>query len=121
MIYSISHVSNITGIPASTIRFYEKEGLLPEIKRNSIGNRTFNNDDVFWIEIIKCLKDTGMSIQSIKNIVELSTLGDSTIEERKLILLEHREKIYDEINKLQKYIDKINHKILYYEGIKNNC
>ena len=47
MIYSISHVSNITGIPASTIRFYEKEGLLPEIKRNSIGNRTFNNDDVF--------------------------------------------------------------------------
>ncbi|MEF9953593.1 MAG: MerR family transcriptional regulator, partial [Clostridium sp.] len=111
MKYTIGQFSEKVEISTYTLRFYEKVGLLPLVKRNDKGIRIFDKDDIFWIETIKCLRETGMKISDIKHIVDLSLEGDYTKEERKNLLLEHRKKIDLEIKKLKNYINKINKKI----------
>lgn len=119
--YSIGNVTKITGIPTSTLRFYEKEGLLPKVKRDKNGIRIYSKDDLFWIEIIKCLRDTNMGIEDIKNIVSLSELGEGTELERKNIFIKHREKLQEEIRQMEKYVEKIDLKIKWYEDKGKDC
>ncbi|MGL5542400.1 MAG: MerR family transcriptional regulator [Fusobacteriaceae bacterium] len=119
--YSIGEVGKITGIPTSTLRFYEKEGLLPQVQRDKNGIRSYSEEDLFWVEMIKCLRDTNMGIEDIKNIVSLSEMGEITELERKNIFLKHREKVLDEIKQLEKYIEKIDLKIKWYEDKGTDC
>lgn len=121
MKYSIGEIARLVSLPTSTLRFYEKEGLIPNIKRTEKGIRMFNEQDLIWIDMIRCLKDTGMSIPDIKNIVDLSLLGDETIETRKNIFLKHKEKIESEMKKLEIYYEKINNKLNWYENKNNKC
>lgn len=121
MIYSITNVSEKTGLTNYTIRYYEKIGLLPHINRNSNGIREFSQDDVFWIEIIKCLKNTGMPISDIKSIVDLSLEGEHTSCKRKEILIEHRNKILSQIKNLQNNLLKIDLKIAWYNDKNISC
>lgn len=121
MIYSIKDVSKITGLTDHTIRYYEKIGLLPYVTRNKNGVREFTEDDVFWIDIIKCLKNTGMPINHIKSIVDLSLEGEHTSCQRKSILIEHRDKILFQIKELQNNLEKIDLKIAWYEGHETKC
>ncbi len=113
--YSIGQVAEIVGLTTYTLRYYEKEGLLPQIKRNENGIRVFSEDDIFWIDLVRCLRDTEMQISDIKYIINLSHKGEHTIPERKEILQEHRKKIVMKINELQKYIGKIDKKLEWYE------
>jgi len=119
--YTIKHVSEIVGLSSYTIRYYDKCGLIPFIARNKNGVREFNEDDIFWIEIIKCLKNTGMTIEDIKSIVDLSLKGDHTKEERKNILLEHRRKILEQIESLNNNLKKLDSKIAWYENNSGCC
>lgn len=119
--YSIKVVSEIVGLSSHTIRYYDKCGLMPYISRNKNGIRSFSEDDIFWIEIIKCLKNTGMTIEDIKSIVDLSLKGDHTKEQRKRILLEHRKKILEQIKVLQKNLEKLDLKIAWYENNSISC
>lgn len=121
MKYSIGEIARLVSLPTSTLRFYEKEGLIPNIKRTAKGIRMFDEQDLIWIDMIRCLKDTGMSIPDIKNIVDLSLLGDETIETRKNIFLKHKEKIESEMKKLEIYYEKINSKLSWYENKNNKC
>ncbi|MGL6065272.1 MAG: MerR family transcriptional regulator [Fusobacteriaceae bacterium] len=117
--YSIKAVSEKVGISSHTIRYYEKYGLLPYVPRNVNGIRTFSQDDIFWLEIIKCLKNTGMTIENIKGIVDLSLKGNETKEERKTILFNHRKKILEQIKELKNNLKKIDLKIAWYEDDSN--
>lgn len=119
--YSIGDVEKITGIPTSTLRFYEKEGLLPKVERDKNGVRSYSKDDLFWVEMIKCLRDTNMGINDIKNIVLLSEMGETTELQRKNVFLKHREKVLEEIKQLEKYIEKIDLKIKWYESKSESC
>ena len=114
MNYSIKEVSEKTKLTSYTIRYYEKSGLLPNITRKENGVRIFHEDDILWIEVIKCLKETGMKLGDIKSIVDLSLLGDSTKEKRKSIFIDHRSKILNQIQALQNNLEKINLKIKIY-------
>ena len=67
------------GVPASTIRYYDKEGLLPFVGRSSGGIRVFTEKDFEWLRIIECLKKTGMSLKDIREYIELAMQGDETI------------------------------------------
>jgi DNA-binding transcriptional MerR regulator len=111
MSYSIGEVSAKTGLTAPTIRYYEKEGVLPHIKRNNKGIREFNDDNIFWIDLIRCLRGTDMSINDIKSIVDLSLEGEHTVEKRKVILQNHKKKIWSQIDELLEIIAKIDRKI----------
>jgi DNA-binding transcriptional MerR regulator len=114
MDYTIQEMTKKTGLTAYTLRYYEKEGLIIRIKRNKSGHRTYNDEDVEWIKLIKCLKVTGMPVTVIKKFIKLFLSGDKTIHERKSILLNHRQKILKKIEEYNYYLEKINFKIEHY-------
>ena len=114
MEYSIKQVSEKTNLTPHTLRYYEKEGLLPFIKRTSSGIRRFSDDDLDWLGLISCLKNTGMSINHIKEFVELSAKGDETLGERCKILLKQRANVENEIKLMRDHLDKVNRKIEYF-------
>jgi DNA-binding transcriptional MerR regulator len=88
--YSIKEASELLGIPSHTIRFYDKEGLLPSVRRDRYGNRIFNQRDLDWMTLMKCFRSTGMTVSTLKRMVELVVQGNSTIGERKRILEQHK-------------------------------
>ncbi|MGL4344888.1 MAG: MerR family transcriptional regulator [Cellulosilyticaceae bacterium] len=121
MTYTIGKVAGRVGLSTYTLRYYEKEGLLPEVKKNDKGIRLYQESDIVWIELIKCLKETGMSIAEIQNIVSLSIEGNHTIPDRKEILKAHQEKIHQQIAVLQTSLLKIDKKLDWYDGKHIDC
>ena len=114
--YSIAEVAEKTHLTTHTLRYYEKEGLLPFIDRSDSGNRDFKDKDLEWLELICCLKNTGMPIKKIKDYIELCLKGDNTLDVRREIFINHREDVIYQITELQKNLDKINCKINYYDS-----
>lgn len=118
--YSIAEVSEKTHLTPHTLRYYEKEGLLPFVDRSSSGNRDFKEKDLEWLELICCLKNTGMPIKKIKEYISLCLQGDSTIDIRREIFLKHREDVLNQMAELQHNLEKINYKINYYDSCHTN-
>src|SRR5699024_8017335 len=92
-------VEKIVGINSSAMRYYEKEGILPIIKRDANGSRMYTDENIEWLRFIKLLRATDMSIENIKNYVYLFNQDHSTIEKRRNILREHKKSIKNEIRK----------------------
>jgi DNA-binding transcriptional MerR regulator len=114
MFFSIKQVSEKTNLPSHVLRYYESEGLLPSVGRSRNGIRRYTEDDLEWIALICCLKNTGMSIKQIKNFVELSVQGDSTLLERCGLLREHKVMVENQIAEMQKHLEKVTCKIEYF-------
>lgn len=105
--YSIQQVANRTSLPTHTLRYYEKEGLLPNINRSAGGSRRFSEDDLEALELICCLKSTGMSIKQIKQFVALSAQGGQTLKQRCDILFEHKLTVEEQIREMEKHLSKV--------------
>ena len=118
MTYTIAKVSQITGLSAHTLRYYEKEGLLQNIKRDINGNREFSDDDLKWLETITCLKNSGMSIKNLKRYIQLYTEGDENFEGRLEIIKEHKTAIEEKMKELNRYMEYVDYKIQYFEDEK---
>ena len=114
--YSIKDVSTLCGLSAYTIRFYDKEGLLPFVTRNGSGNRQFSESDLDMIRLICCLKNTGMQLKEIKRYIDLFMEGDHTIPCRKQMMVGHRASILRQIGELQTQLGVIETKIAFYEA-----
>ncbi|MBS6041785.1 MAG: MerR family transcriptional regulator [Clostridium baratii] len=115
MKFSISEVAKKMNLSVSTIRYYDKEGLLPFIERTESGYRIFSESDVKMLEIIECLKHTGMSIKDIKAFSNWVKDGDYSLEQRYEMFLERKKVVEAQIQELQKSLDLINHKCWYYK------
>ena len=115
MVYTVGEMSKLLGIPSSTLRYYDKEGLLPFVERSPGGIRMFKEKDYEWLKIIECLKKAGMSIKGIKKYIELSLQGDETISERLQMFLDQREALLAQMNALQQTLDVLDYKCWYYE------
>ena len=113
MSYTISEAAQKTGLPPSTIRFYDKEGLLPNIKRKN-GIRVFEDMDLRLMGLLTCLKNTGMPIKRIREYVELTSKGDDTLQERYEIIKAQRQFVLDQIEQLQYYLEELDFKDWYY-------
>lgn len=113
MSYTISEAAEKTGLPPSTIRFYDKEGLLPNIKRKN-GIRVFEDMDLRLMGLLTCLKNTGMPIKRIRDYVELTSKGDDTLRERYEIIKAQRQFVLDQIEQLQYYLEELDFKDWYY-------
>ncbi|GHV51089.1 putative HTH-type transcriptional regulator [Spirochaetia bacterium] len=111
MPFTIKQVSEKTSLPPHVLRYYESEGLLPGVARSLNGIRRYSENDLEWLSLICCLKNTGMSIKQIKNFVELSMDGDSTLKERCELLREHKKIVEDQIQEMQKHLRKVTGKI----------
>lgn len=113
----ISEVSKKYDISADTLRYYEKMGLLPNVKKNSSGIRDYSEADLDWVEFIKCMRGAGLSIEVLARYIKLFYLGDSTHEERKNILIEERKKLIEKRDAIQTTIDRLDYKISSYDKI----
>ncbi|CCN85989.1 MerR family transcriptional regulator [Vibrio nigripulchritudo] len=111
----IKRFSELVGLSAHTLRYYEKIGLIRDINRNSGGRRCYLKRDIEWVKFIVRLKDTGMSLADIKEYSELQYQGDSTLVARKELLSQHRRYLKAEIEKQQNHLSALNAKIHYYE------
>lgn len=116
MKYKIKDVSNMTGVSSYTLRYYEKEGIIPPISRDNAGRRYYTAENLAWIELVTCLKQTNMPVVEIKEIVRLSQIGDETIEERKAILETHKKRMENQIADIQLGIAKVDKKLDFYNG-----
>jgi len=116
MNYSINEVARKFALSAHTLRFYDKEGLMPFIGRDKSGNRVFTETDLNWVAMVCCLKDTGMSIKEIKQYADWCMEGMQTIDERKAMLVDHRKQVVRKIEELKKNLDLIDSKIAVYEN-----
>lgn len=114
--YTIGEVSRRTGLTASTLRYYETEQLLTPVRRDGANRREYGQQDLEWLSIITCLKNTGMPIQDIRRFVTLCGQGDGTLAERYRIVLAHREASMARIAALQKELAHIDYKVAYYRA-----
>ena len=123
MSYTIKEVAQKYNLSPHTLRYYEKEGLLPFIERNEQGNRIFKDTDLEWLNLICCLRNTHMPISKIKEYVNLCIEGPDTICQREYILLKHKKYIEDEIKNFDSYLKIVNNKINFYikEQKSNIC
>ena len=114
---NIKKFSEVTGLCAHTLRYYEKRELLVNVRRNSRGHRDYSEKDVEWVHFIKRLKATGMPLKEIQAFSMLRNQGEETIEKRLEILEEHRDKLKSQINDLLRHENKILEKIEIYKNL----
>lgn len=118
---TISEICKKFDISSDTLRYYEKIGLLPKISRTKGGIRDYSQNDCNWIEFIKCMRAAGISIEKLVEYVNLYNQGDSTILQRKQILIEEREKIIEKLGILQNSLERLNYKIEHYDDLVLKC
>lgn len=114
--YTIKEVSAMTGIPATTLRYYDKEGLLPYLERRESGYRIFSDNDLTMLQVIDCLKNTGMSISDMKQFSEWVQEGDASLQKRYDMFLDRKKAVEKQMADLQKVLDIVNHKCEYYKA-----
>lgn len=112
--YSIGEISKMFQLPISTLRYYDKEGLFPQLKRVN-GIRQFSENEIETLRVIDCLKRSGLEIKDIKEYMNLCSLGNSTLKQRKEIFVKQKEEVLQEMEKLQKVLSMLNYKCWYYD------
>lgn len=116
MTYTISQAAEKMNLSTYTLRYYEREGLLPFLSRTDSGIRAFSEQDLEMLSIICCLKATGMSIKQIREFISDWAQGDGTLDKRRKMLSEHRETIIRQMEDLKKNLDKIDKKLSCYDA-----
>ena len=114
MYYSIGRVSEMFGLPVSTLRYYDKEGLFPNMERVS-GIRKFSDKELETLRVIECLKKSGLEIKDIKQFMEWCSQGSSTYSKRRELFERQKENIECRISRLEQALDMIKFKCWYYE------
>lgn len=115
MYYSIGDVSNATGIAISTLRYYDREGLFPNIARSDGGIRVFSDTEIAAIKIIECLKASGLTIKDIKQFLDWCQEGNSSLQKRRDMFYERLEVVKKQMGELEKTISIIKYKCWYYD------
>ena len=106
--YSIGEVAEILGVPSSTLRFYERKGLMPAVARSEGGKRRFTKADVDWLRMIEALKMLGMSLAEISEITSLHKRGNETLGERYEMVHRKRDELLGQMEELQRKLDLVN-------------
>ncbi len=115
MSYTIGQIAKKANLPPSTLRYYDKEGLLPFLFRSAKGIRIFTDKDFELLRIIDCLKKAGMPIREIKHFMDLAAQGDATISERLELIRQRQAMVTIQIAQLQQTLEILNYKAWYYE------
>ena len=113
MSYTISEAARRMGVAPSTLRYYDKEGLLPNLKRKN-GQRIFEENDLRMLALLSCLKNTGMPLKQIHRYVDMVQEGDETIPERYALIKEQRRFILGQMEQLKYYLSELDFKDWYY-------
>lgn len=112
--YTIGQVSEMFGLPISTLRYYDKEGLFPNIKRTS-GIRRFGEAELETLRVIECLKKSGLEIKDIKQFIEWCGQGSETYPQRRDLFIRQKEQAEAEIARMNRVLAMLKYKCWYYE------
>lgn len=112
--YTIGQISKMFDLPVSTLRYYDKEGLFPNMERTS-GIRKFSESEIEALHVIECLKKTGMEIKDIKQFMDWCAEGPSTYSNRKKLFEDRKKALEEQLQELEKNMAMINFKCWYYE------
>jgi DNA-binding transcriptional MerR regulator len=115
MRYTICEAAKKMSLTTHTLRYYDKEGLLPFLDRSNSGIRIFKDTDFEWLSIIECLKSTGMPIKNIREFIGWCMKGDATIKQRYEMFKERKAEVERQMLVLQKALEKIEYKCWYYK------
>ena len=115
MTYTIGEMAKILGVTTSTLRYYDKEGVIPFVERSEGGQLIFKDEDISWLRVIECMKKTGMPLKDIKVFIEMILEGDKTIPGRLEIIRKQRDAVRAQLEDVQKTLDVIEYKYWYYE------
>lgn len=118
MLYTVGQMAKMLGVAPSTLRYYDKEGLLPFVERSESGMRIFKENDYEFLKIIECLKSTGMQLKDIKSFIEMVQRGDETIDERLNLFLKRKTALENQLKELRETMDMVEYKCWYYETAK---
>lgn len=114
MQYSIGEISRMTGLPTSTLRYYDNEGLLHGLARKG-GKRVFDEGHLETLHVIECLKRSGLEIRDIRRFMDLAAQGSATYAERKALIEEQRAKTAEQIRELEDALAMLEYKCWYYD------
>ena len=114
---TIAEVSRKMDISADTLRYYERIGLIPPVKRSKSGIRDYSEKDLGWISFAKCMRSAGISIEALIEYVALFQQGDDTITTRKQILIDQRDELEKKIEEMQGTLTYLNTKLEHYEDM----
>ncbi|MFB4308059.1 MerR family transcriptional regulator [Actinomadura sp. GTD37] len=109
--YSPSETAERSGFSIDTLRYYEKIGLLAGIARNASGRRVFSDDDLAWLGLLRCLRETGMPIAEMLRYSELARSRGDTVQERLELLQAHDRRVEEQIATLREQQKHIKWKI----------
>lgn len=115
--YSAKEVAEMTGLSTATLRYYEKEQLMPQIARNDQKYRQYAEEDIEWIKMIQCMRRANIPVQSIKEYVALLIQGGETLEQRYVMVQNHMKDIKNQMTNLQKAFILTQKKLSFYEKL----
>ena len=113
--YTVGEMARQLNVAPSTLRYYDKEGLLPFVERSGGGIRMFKDSDLEWLSSIECLKKSGLSIKEIKVFIDWCIEGDATIQKRYELIERRRQVTMEQIQQLQDTLTMLDFKKWYYE------
>ena len=108
---TIKEVSEVYGISADTLRYYERIGMIPEVTRTAGGIRDYQESDLGWVELVICMRKAGLPVEALIEYVKLYQQGDETFEARLQLLSEEREKLEKQKAQIELAVNRLNHKI----------
>ena len=112
--YSIGQVAEMFGLPVSTLRYYDKQGLFPGMERSS-GVRRFSEAELDKLRVIQCLKESGMEIREIRQFMEWCAEGPSTFPQRRALFESRKAHMEEELRRMNRTLDMLKFKCWYYE------
>jgi DNA-binding transcriptional MerR regulator len=115
--YAPSEAARRSGFSLDTLRYYEKIGLLGAVDRTPGGQRVFTDDDLGWLVLFRCLRDTGMPIAEMRRYAELAREGEHTTADRRALLERHAVRVEEQMRLLQRQYDHLQEKIRFYERL----
>lgn len=114
---SIKEAAERTQLPPSTLRYYDKVGLMPTLKKTEYGTRKYSETDISWLDLVCCLRDSGMSLDDIRAFMMLCMQGSSTSEQRRELLEQHRKQIVKQMELLHRSLATVDYKLAHYNEI----
>ena len=107
---TIAEVSKKYALSADTLRYYERIGLVPPVPRNKNGIRDYDTESCQWVVLMKCMRSAGVQIEALIEYVDLFQQGDCTLDGRKALLMDQRDRLMARMAEIQASLDRLNDK-----------
>jgi DNA-binding transcriptional MerR regulator len=118
---TVSEAAAKVGLSVHTLRWYEQEGLVEPVGRNTAGHRRYSDGELDWLVLLTKLRSTGMPVRDMRRYAELARLGDGTVGQRRRLFEEHRDRVLRRIAELQRDLEMIEYKIQIYGDTEREC